>query len=161
MSMNPQRPPVLAMRNWQVEVHVDSAHTDLALCVLLHTLEPGLVAMPMHRNLNATTVLQALEGTLSVKLGDRVVELRPGDDPLAIPRGSWHTFWNSSGRPVRFQETAAPGGLERYYEALAPLIPRGGRPDVEAVFALSDPHGLEFDVDSLVDIIERHHVRLT
>jgi hypothetical protein len=62
--------------------------------------------------------------------------------------------------PVRFHETAAPGGLEHYYEALAPLIPCDGKPDTEAVFALSAPHGLEFDVGSLVDIIERHNVRL-
>lgn len=146
---------VLVMRNLHVQVQV--AERDV--CVLLHTLAPGFVAMPMHRNQNATTVLQHVEGALSVQLGDRLVELAPSE-PLLIPRGSWHTFWNSGSRPARFQQIAAPGGLERYYRALAPLIPQGGTPDVDAVFALSSPHGLEFDVDSLIDIIDRHRVRL-
>jgi mannose-6-phosphate isomerase-like protein (cupin superfamily) len=147
------------MRNWEIQVRVRSDAVQRDFCLLQHTLEPGYVAMPMHRKLEASTLLQVVDGTLSVQLAERHLRLSPGE-PLAIPRGHWHTFWNAGSVPVRFQETAAPGGLELYYQALAPLIPRGGSPDTEAVFALSAPHGLEFDLDSLVDIIERHNVRL-
>jgi mannose-6-phosphate isomerase-like protein (cupin superfamily) len=147
------------LRHWRIDVEVASADAGEKLCVVRHRLEGGYVAMPLRRCAGSSVVLQPIRGVLSAQVGDEVVRVSPGHVVLA-PAGSWHTFWNARERLIEFQEISAPGGLDRYYEALAPLIPVGGRADVERVFALSAPHGLEFDVESLVDLIERHHVHL-
>lgn len=151
--------PLLHLRHWRVQILVRGDEADGALCMVEHTLDAGYVMMPLRRSLRASLVAQVQEGTLTVQRGTRVHRLRAGEH-LAIPRGCAHTYWNASGRTVRFREVAAPGGLERYYEELAPLLPHDGRPNPQAVFALSEPHGLEFDVESLLDIIEMHRVRL-
>jgi hypothetical protein len=54
----------------------------------------------------------------------------------------------------------APGGLERYYAEVAAVVPVRGKPDIEAVLAASARFGIELDMLSLYDIIERHQVQL-
>ena len=149
----------LTLRHWRIEVQIASAEADESLCLVRHTLDGGYVAMPLRRSLRSSILLQPVRGPLSVQVGEEVVRASPGET-LLVPRGRWHTFWNAGAEPIEFREISAPGGLDRYYEALAPLIPVGGRADVAGVFALSEPHGLEFDVESLVDLIERHQVHL-
>jgi mannose-6-phosphate isomerase-like protein (cupin superfamily) len=149
----------LVLRHWKIRLRLRGEEADPGLCIMEHTLEAGYVAMPLRRTAQATVVLQAQQGTLSVMIEGQVRELSPGELAL-VPRGSWHTFWNRGPAPATFQEIATPGGLDRYYQAVAPLIPPGSTPDVDAVFALSRPHGLEFDLDSLVDLIEHQRVRL-
>lgn len=149
----------LVLRHWRIVLQAPSEALSGDLSVVLHTLEGGYLAMPLRRVLNASTILQPTRGILSAQVDRKVVQVSPGER-LLVPRGSWHTFWNAGESPIEFQEISAPGGIDRYYEALAPLIPEGGRADVDRVFALSDPHGLEFDLGSLVDLIESHHVRL-
>ena len=147
------------LRHWRIEVEVASGDAAEKLCVLRHSLDAGYVAMPLRRSASAAILLQPVRGVLTAHLGGEVVRGSVWE-LLALPPGSWHTFLNAGDQPIEFREIAAPGGLDRYYEALAPLIPVGGRADVAGVFALSEPHGLEFDVESLVDLIERHHVHL-
>ena len=147
------------LRHWRIDVDVASADAGEKLCVVRHKLEGGYVAMPLRRSAGSSIVLQAVRGVLSAQVAGDVVRLSPGHLVL-VPAGTWHTFWNAREKVIEFQEISAPGGLDHYYEALAPLIPAGGRADVERVFALSAPHGLEFDVESLVDLIERHRVHL-
>ena len=71
-----------------------------------------------------------------------------------------HTMWNETERRVRFLSIVAPGGLEEYYAEVAGYIPTGGKPDIDRVIEASTRYGIELDMLSLLDIIERHQVQL-
>jgi uncharacterized cupin superfamily protein len=103
--------------------------------------------------------LYAVEGTLTVQIADEIYLVMPGASVL-VPAGSMHTMWNETERRVRFLSVVAPGGLERYYAEVGALVPSKGKPDIEAVIATSAQYGIDLDMLSLYDIIERHQVQL-
>jgi uncharacterized cupin superfamily protein len=56
---------------------------------------------PWHVHHNDDEAWYVLEGTLCVRAGDEVIELRAGSGYLA-PRGTPHTYWNPDPAPVRY-----------------------------------------------------------
>ena len=54
-----------------------------------------------------------LEGTLTLRLGDRKVEAGPGSF-ACVPPGVVHTFRNDSDGPVRLLNFNTPAGFENY-----------------------------------------------
>jgi len=147
------------IRRFGTLVKVRAEDTDGRYSVLEHSLEDGTLAMPMHRHRTETKTLYALEGSLTVQLGLDIFIATPGAS-IVVPAGSMHTMWNETERRVRFLSVIAPGGLERYYAEVATLIRPAGKPDMEAVLATSDRYGIELDMLSLLDILERHQVQL-
>ena len=128
--------------------------------MLEHTLAPETVAMPMHSHRRETKTLYAIDGRLSVQVGTNIILAAPGT-AVVIPAGTSHTFWNpSDGKTARFCAIVAPGGLEQYYEEVAAVVPARGAPNMEAVLAISARFGVDIDLLSLYDIIERHSVQL-
>jgi mannose-6-phosphate isomerase-like protein (cupin superfamily) len=162
---------VAAIRNFATATKVSAEDTGGQYSVLEHTLAPGFVAMPMHRHLRESKTFYVLAGGISVKLRERVFAAKAGTT-LFIPAGTQHTMWNARpedpkerggrgpGETARFLAVVAPGGLERYYEKVASFIREGGKPDVPSILAASAEHGVEIDMLSLLDIIERHKVEL-
>ena len=148
-----------AIRRFGTLVKVAASDTAGRYSLLEHALEPETLAMPMHRHLRETKTLYAVEGSLTVQIGGEVFVATPGAS-IVIAAGTMHTMWNESERRVRFLSVIAPGGLERYYEEVAAVVPARGRPDIAAVHAASSRYGIELDMLSLYDIIERHHVQL-
>ena len=59
-----------------------------------------------------------LDGTLTVRLGDRTIEAVPGSF-VCVPPGVVHTFRNDSDGPVRFLNFNPPAGWENYMRDLA------------------------------------------
>jgi len=157
----PAETPALSVRgHWTIGVRVPGESTGGALAVLEHALEPGYVALPLHRRRRETTLIQVLEGKLTVPGDGRTVSA-PAGSCVAVPPGAAFTFLNPGPERVRFTETVAPAGLELYYQEVVTLIPGGGRPDMEAIHSLSARYGLEFDLASLLDLVERYRVHLT
>lgn len=152
----------VAIRNFGATLKAVSADTEGSCTLIEHVLSPGYVAMPLHRHHRETETTYVLEGVLTVQVGARVHTAGPGTC-IVKPRGVPHTCWNAGTRPACFLEVASPGGLEGFYEELEALVPPQGAPDkpnVPAILALGERYGLEFEMDSLVDIIERHGVWL-
>jgi mannose-6-phosphate isomerase-like protein (cupin superfamily) len=159
------------IRHFTTVVKVGAVHTDGAYCVLEHTLDPGYVAMPLHSHRRESKTLYVLSGTLTVQHGDDVSRLTAGATVI-VPPGTPYTFWNerplapserdgrAPGEVARFLGIAAPAGLESYYQAVAEHIPAKGPPDVEAILAVSGDYGIEVDMHSLLDIVERYGVAL-
>ena len=54
-----------------------------------------------------------LEGTLTLRLGDREIEAGPGSF-ACVPPGVVHTFRNDSDDPVRMLNFNTPAGWENY-----------------------------------------------
>lgn len=152
-------PRTISIRNLTGTVRVRGSETGGSLAVIEHTLPPGYVAMPMHRHSRETETTYVLEGTLTVKVGTRLQRARPGAT-VVKPVGVFHTYWNAGPQTARFLEIITPAGLEAYYEEMDALVPRAGTVPIDRVLELSQRYGLEFDMASLLDIMEMHNVQL-
>jgi len=153
-------PETIAIRRFQTTVRVSGESTGGAMSVLEHTLPAGYVAMPLHTHSRETEVTHVLEGTLVVQVGDEVIKAGPGAY-VVKPAGVRHTFWNESERPVRFLEITTPGGIETFYREVSGVIDARGKPDMTAIKKASLNHGLEFEMASLMDLLDRYGVRLS
>jgi quercetin dioxygenase-like cupin family protein len=149
----------VGIRNFAGRLRVRAQETGGALTVVEHELPPGFIAMPLHTHRHETETTWVLSGTLWVRLGKRVTRLS-AEESMVKPPGIPHTYWNEGTDPARFLDMVTPGGLERWYEEIASLVPASGRVDVDRVLEISRGYGLEFEMDSLVDIMSRHEVRL-
>ena len=147
------------IRRFRTLVKVPAADTGRRYSLLEHALDPETLAMPMHRHRDVTKTFYAIEGSLTVQIERDVFVITPGGS-LVIPAGTMHTMWNKTERHVRFLSVVAPGGLEEYYAEVASYIPMGGKPDIDRVLEASTRFGIELDMLSLLDIIERHQVQL-
>ena len=81
------------------------------------------------------------------RLRDRIVRLRN------IP----HAIWNAGDTPARILEILSPGGFERYFEELGPVLEAGGDPEY---YALAERYGITIEDDWVQDLEERHGVKL-
>ena len=147
------------IRRFRTLVKVPAADTGGRYSLLEHALDPETLAMPMHRHQEVTKTFYAIEGALTVRIERETFVAMPGAS-IVIPATTMHTMWNETERRVRFLSVVAPGGLEAYYAEVAGYIPMGGKPDIERVLEASARFGIELDMLSLLDIIERHQVQL-
>lgn len=136
-----------------------SESTAGAAAVIEHALPPGAIAAPLHRHTREDEISYVLEGEITVQQGDTITTAGHGAYVVKA-RGIFHTFWNAGSTPARLIEIVAPGGFERYFAELERLIPPDGPPDTDEIAALAGRYGLEFDMNSLTDLVERHGVRL-
>jgi quercetin dioxygenase-like cupin family protein len=138
---------------------VDSDATAGSVAVVEHVVGAGTLGAPMHRHANEDETSYVLEGALTIQVGDTLRTLTPGS--IAVkPRTVWHTFWNATDEPVRFLEIISPGGFEAYFRELATIVSPDTRPDMDRIAALAARYGVEFDFDSVAELLERHELRL-
>jgi len=125
-----------------------------------HPIAPRTLAAPMHTHEHEDEYSYVLEGEVGVQIGDEVRYATAGD--LVIkPRRIPHAFWNRTDEPARLLEIISPGGFERYFAELAPLIPpQAAQPEFEAIGALQARYGLQMDMDSAVAIAAREGLNL-
>ena len=125
-----------------------------------HPIAPRTLAAPMHTHEHEDEYSYVLEGEVGVQIGDEVRYATAGD--LVIkPRRIPHAFWNRTDEPARLLEIISPGGFERYFAELAPLIPpQAAKPEFEAIGALQARYGLQMDMDSAVAIAAREGLNL-
>jgi mannose-6-phosphate isomerase-like protein (cupin superfamily) len=55
------------------------------------------------------------EGTLAIRVGDRTVNVSPGDF-VHVPRGTVHCFRNTGNTHAKMLVTFTPGGMEKFFE---------------------------------------------
>jgi mannose-6-phosphate isomerase-like protein (cupin superfamily) len=125
-----------------------------------HPIAPRTLAAPMHVHEHEDEYSYVLEGEVGVQIGDEVRYAKPGD-LVVKPRGISHAFWNRADEPARVLEIISPGGFERYFAELAPLLPPlRPAPDFEAIPALQARYGLTMDMDTAATISEREGLTL-
>ena len=149
------------IRSFETRIRAPGELSGGALAVLEHRLPPGALAMPRHSHA-AAEALTVVSGELTVEIGREVRLLRSGES-VVVPPAASHTFWVSvdAPRPASFIAVVAPAGLERYYADVARAILDGGQPDMAAVHAAGARHGVEVDMDSLFELVERHTLQLS
>ena len=125
-----------------------------------HPIAPRTLAAPMHVHEHEDEYSYVLEGEVGVQIGDKVLYAQAGD-LVFKPRGVWHAFWNRTDEPARVLEIISPGGFERYFAELAPLLPPARlAPDFEGLAALQARYGLTMDMDTVATISEREGLPL-
>lgn len=65
----------------------------------------------------------------------------PKGEMVFAPRNHWHTFRNAGDRDGRMQVIVSPSGLEKYLEAISPLILPD---DMAKLMEISEQFGIEY-----------------
>jgi mannose-6-phosphate isomerase-like protein (cupin superfamily) len=142
-----------------VRFMIGSAAAGGGFSLVEHPIAPRALAAPLHRHANEDEYSYVLEGRVGVQLGDETLEAGPGE-LVFKPRGQWHAFWNPGDEPARLLEIISPGGFERYFAEIAPLIPPSrDEPDLAKLGEIMARYGLEMDLDSIGPLMERHGLR--
>lgn len=137
---------------------VESGHTDGGLAILEVVIPPGTLVKP-HRHSKEDEYTLVLEGKVGVRLGDHEMEVSAGSY-LVKPRHLPHAMWNMSDVAARIAEIVVPGGLEEYFEKLAPILEReddAADADYEALGVL---YGITIEDDWVSDLETRYGVKL-
>jgi quercetin dioxygenase-like cupin family protein len=135
---------------------VTSADSGGPLAALEVTIPPRtLVKSHNHSREDEFTVV--LAGTVGARVGDRVVEAGAGAS-MVKPRGTPHAMWNLGPEPARVLEVVSPGGLEDYFEELAPVL-RAKAPPSE-YDALAERYGLTIQNDWIEELERTYKVKL-
>ena len=132
-----------------------ASETGGGFSLVEHPIPPRGLAAPLHRHSREDEYSFVLEGRMGADLGGEVVVATAGD-LVFKPRGQWHTFWNPDDEPTRILEIISPGGFERYFEELVDFT-RSRTADTVAPVAAR--YGLEFDLESIPVLCERHGLR--
>jgi len=94
---------------------------------------------------------------VGVRVGDRVLEAGPGAY-LVKPRGIPHAMWNAASTPARVAEILCPGGLESYFEELAPILGEHRAPP--EYYELAERYGITIQDDWIKDLEATYGVKL-
>jgi mannose-6-phosphate isomerase-like protein (cupin superfamily) len=114
---------------------------------LVEAVGPAGSSPPLHVHHREDEAFWVLEGTLTVRCGDRTFTAGPGSFTF-LPRGVPHTFVVEGDAPVRLLSICVPGGFEEYFVAagrpagddgLPPNVP----PDVAMLREVGERYGLE------------------
>jgi hypothetical protein len=71
---------------------------------------------------------------------------------LVKPRGVPHAMWNAESTPATVIEILSPGGLEGYFEQLAPLLTEHRTPP--EYYELAENYGIKIE-DAWIEELER------
>jgi quercetin dioxygenase-like cupin family protein len=125
----------------QILIKADGDGTGGTFFLSESTLAPGFAGPPPHRHRELHDMFYVLEGTLTLRLGDRTVEAAPGTF-ACVPPGVVHTFRNDSDRPVRMLNFNTPSGFEHYMRELAEAA-RSGPLTPEVIGRVASRHDFE------------------
>jgi quercetin dioxygenase-like cupin family protein len=138
---------------------IGADESDGALSVLEVTIPPRTLVKPhMHDREDEYSLI--LSGVVGVRLGDETVEEIPAGSWLAKPRSVPHAMWNVKDDPVRILEVVLPGGIERYFEQIAPVWQEHGPDWTKRYYALAEEFGLTILDDWSDELKARYGISL-
>ena len=135
---------------------VTSADSGGALAALEVTIPPRTLVKP-HNHSREDEFTVVLAGTVGARVGDMVVEAGAGAS-MVKPRGTPHAMWNLGPEPARVLEVVSPGGLEDYFEELAPVLREHAPP--ATYDALAERYGLTIQNDWIEELERTYGVKL-
>lgn len=138
---------------------IGAEETDGVLSMLEVTIPPRTLVKPhIHSREDEFTLV--LSGTVGARLGDETTEEIAAGSWLAKPRDVPHAMWNVTEQPARILEVVAPGGLERYFELIAPVLMEHGPDWTKRYSALAQEYGLTILDDWSDELQERYGISL-
>jgi mannose-6-phosphate isomerase-like protein (cupin superfamily) len=135
---------------------IGGEQTDGRFALVEHPIAPRALAAPMHVHEHEDEYMFVLEGRVGVRIGDEERVAGPGD-LVFKPRGVPHAFWNAGDEPARALELISPAGFEEYFAEIAPLLPPNvEEPQYGELADVRNRYGLDMDLGSIPDLVERH-----
>jgi quercetin dioxygenase-like cupin family protein len=135
---------------------VVSADCGGSLAVLEVDIPAGTLVKP-HSHSREDEFSLVLSGTVGVRIGDQVQEAGPGSY-LVKPRGVPHAMWNAASDPAKVAEILSPGGLEGYFEELAPILAQ--RRTAPEYYQLAENYGIGIQDEWIEDLERTYGVKL-
>ena len=120
---------------------IGADETDGRLSMLEVTIPPRTLIKP-HTHTNEDEFSLVLSGPIGLRSGDETVEEVPTGTWLVKPRSVPHAMWNLADEPARVLEVVMPGGLERYFEEIEPVLREHGPEWTKRYAALAEAYGL-------------------
>ena len=120
---------------------IGAGETDGKLSMLEVTIPPRTLIKP-HIHTREDEFSLVLAGPIGLRSGDETVDEVPTGSWLVKPRSVPHAMWNLGDQPARVLEVVMPGGLERYFEEIAPVLREHGPEWTKRYEALADTYGL-------------------
>jgi mannose-6-phosphate isomerase-like protein (cupin superfamily) len=118
-----------------------AALDDGDFSLMERTLPPGGRRPPPHRHTNCSEAYFVLDGAVSVIVEDEELVLGR-EDFVLVPRGTAHTFGNSSDSEARLLVIHAPA-MDAYFAGLHDLWNAGEAPSPDEERALMARFGME------------------
>lgn len=116
---------------------------DGRISMLEVTIPPRTLIKP-HVHTREDEFSLILEGQIGVRTADSTVEEVPAGSWLVKPRDVPHAMWNlSESAPARVLEVVLPGGMERYFEQIEPVLREHGPEWTRRYDALAAEFGLD------------------
>lgn len=131
--------------------------TGGSLAIVEVEIPPRTLVKP-HRHHKEDEYTLVVSGRLGVRLGDEELRVGPGTY-LRKPRGVPHAIWNAGTETAQIIEILVPGGFERYFEEIEPILEHG-QGDAASYAALADRYGVEVLDDWTEELEAAHGVAL-
>jgi quercetin dioxygenase-like cupin family protein len=131
----------IALYDVKFRYGIGAGESDGTLSMLEVTIPPRTLIKP-HAHGREDEFTLVLEGTVGAALGDETVERVEAGSWLVKPRSIRHAMWNVGETPARILEVVTPGGLERYFEEIAPVLMQHGPEWTKRYNELADEFGL-------------------
>lgn len=112
---------LLKFQGLTTRIKVRSEMTNGGLTLIETTVEPHFKGFDLHTHSRITETFYVLEGTLTVRMDEATIEIKPGG-MILVPPGVWHTYWNATDEPIRYLLFISPGGFEKYLEGLLEMM---------------------------------------
>ena len=135
---------------------VVSADSGGALAVMEVEIPAGTLVKP-HSHDREDEFSLVLAGAVGVRIGDQVLSAEQGSW-LVKPRGTPHAMWNAASVPAKVLEIVSPGGLEGYFEKLAPILTEHRTPP--EYYQLAEEYGIAIQDDWIEDLERTYGVKL-
>lgn len=133
------------IRVGQLEVvfYADRGRTDGHADVYEVVVPEGAKVPAAHHHVDVDEVIMGLEGVVTYRVGDELIEVAPGKVAFS-PKGVPHHFENKHRGTARFLVTATPARMgPEYFREIATVVGAGGPPDMTAVKRVMNKYGLE------------------
>jgi quercetin dioxygenase-like cupin family protein len=137
---------------------VESADSGGSLAVLEVEIPAKTLVKP-HNHTREDEFSLILAGTVGVRVGDRVLQADAGAS-LVKPRGTPHAMWNADSTPARVVEILSPGGLERYFQELPPILAHEDGAGPKEYYELAERYGITIQDDWIEDLERTYGVKL-
>jgi quercetin dioxygenase-like cupin family protein len=138
---------------------IGADETDGAISVLEVTIPPRTLIKP-HRHSREDEYSLVLAGPIGAQTGDTAVEEVPTGGWLIKPRNVRHAMWNIGDQPARVLEVVTPGGLERYFEKIGPILKEHGPEWTRQYNEAAAEYGLEILDDWSRELQARYGIKL-
>ncbi len=138
---------------------VGTDETDGRLSMLEVTIPPRTLIKP-HAHTHEDEFSFVVAGRIGVRAGDHTTEEVPAGGWLIKPRSVPHAMWNLSDEPARVLEVVMPGGMEHYFEEIAPVLREHGPEWTKRYDAIAEAYGLTILDDWTDELTARYGITL-